>query len=186
MSIWYFPSTNFASSIKLFQHCLSSWLIETYLEFVLRSSSVSQKFLTNWCSVLFLVVISKQFMDNLEFVLLVSFLFVMFPKSDHPNAVLIAYGSFGSPFLTFDCMNAFGAFAPISIVISKALLLCILIPFRCSNWLILSFSKIDCTGILLFLVMLMLKCAIHFPLSHLEFSKRPLPLWLLLLHLLHC
>ena len=103
------------------------------------------------------------------------------------NAVLIAYGSFGSPFLTFDCMNASGAFALISIVISKALLLCILIPFRCSNWLILSFSKIDCTGILnMFLVMLMLKFAIHFPLSHLEFSKRPLPLWLLLLHLLHC
>ena len=58
-------------------------------------------------------------MGNLEFLLLLSFLFVMFPKSDHLNAVLIAYVSFGSPFLTSDCMNASGAFVPISIVISK-------------------------------------------------------------------
>ena len=42
----------------------------------------------------------------------------MFPNSDHPNAALIAYGSFGSPFLTSDYMNASDAFASISIVIS--------------------------------------------------------------------
>ena len=57
-------------------------------------------------------------MDNLEFLLLVSFLFVMFPNSDRPNAALIAYDSFGSPFLTSDYMNASDAFASISIVIS--------------------------------------------------------------------
>ena len=70
-------------------------------------------------------------MDNLEFVLLVSFLFVMFPNRDHSNAVLIAYGS--SPFLTSDYMIASGVFASISIVISEALTLCFLILFRCSN-----------------------------------------------------
>ena len=63
-------------------------------------------------------------MNNLEFVLLASFLFVKFPNNDHPNAVLIAYGSFGSPVLTTDCMNASGAFAPIRIVISEVLTLC--------------------------------------------------------------
>ena len=87
-------------------------------------------------------------MENLEFVLLASFLFVMFPNSDHPNAALIAYGSFGSPFLTSDYKNASDAFASISIVISEGQTLCILIPFRCSYLLILSFSKIDCAGIL--------------------------------------
>ena len=79
------------------------------------------------------MVTSKWFMDNLEFALLVSFLLVMFPSSDHPNAVLIAYGSFGRLFLTFDCMNASGAFAAISVGISEALTLCILIPFRFSK-----------------------------------------------------
>ena len=49
----------------------------------------------------------------------------MFPNNEHPNAVLIAYVSFGSPFLTSDCINASGAFAPINIAISEALTLCI-------------------------------------------------------------
>ena len=72
-------------------------------------------------------------MNNLEFAFLVSFLLDMYPNSDHPNPVLIAYGTFGSSFLTSDCMNASGAFTLISIVISETLTLCILIPFRCSN-----------------------------------------------------
>ena len=63
-----------------------------------------------------LMVISKQFIDNLEFELLISFLLVKSLNSDHPNTVLIAYGPFRSPFQTSDCMNASGAFASINIV----------------------------------------------------------------------
>ena len=71
-------------------------------------------------------------MNNLEFAFLVSFLLDMYPNSDYTNPVLIAYGSFGSSFLTSDFMNASGAFTLISIVISETPTLCILIPFRCS------------------------------------------------------
>ena len=67
------------------------------------------------------MVTSKRFINNLEFALLILFLFVMFPNSDYPNIVLVKYGSFESSFSTSDCMNTFGAFPPISIVISEAL-----------------------------------------------------------------